>query len=175
MTLVIKSANHDEETLVDKEIYHKLNNGLKVLVILISCLGAYTVIMISELYGPDIFIFPFPSKETVTSTSDIYLGSVNGIVIGSDDSPINGASVSIYKQMGLIDSAVKNAGYFSSLVTKSDGSYVFTDASNLYAPSGVYKFEVTYPDNTVQTIDNYAVWPSSSSSYDIKANLLQFE
>lgn len=170
MTLVIKSANHDEETLVDKEIYHKLNNGLKVLVILISCLGAYTVIMISELYGPDIFIFPFPSKETVTSTSDIYLGSVNGIVIGSDGSPINGASVSIYKQMGLIDSAVKNAGYFSSLVTKSDGSYVFTDA-----PSGMYKFEVTYPDNTVQTIDNYAVWPSSSSSYDIKANLLQFE
>ena len=68
--------------------------------------------------------------------------------------------------MGLIDSAV----YFSSLVTKSDGSYVFTDV-----PSGVYKFEVTYPDNTVQTIDNYAVWPSSSSSYDIKANLLQFE
>lgn len=169
MTLVIKSAKHDEETLVDKEIYHKLNNGLKVLVILISCLGAYTVIMISELYGPDIFIFPFPSKETVTSTSDIDLGSVNGIVIGSDGSPINGASVSIYKQMGLIDSAVKNAGYFSSLVTKSDGSYVFTDV-----PSGVYKFEVTYPDNTVQTIDNYAVWPSSSSSYDIKANLLQF-
>ena len=170
MTLVIKSAKHDEETLVDKEIYHKLNNGLKFLVILISCLGAYTVIMISELYGPDIFIFPFPSKETVASTSDIDLGSVIGIVIGSDGSPINGASVSIYKQMGLIDSAVKNAGYFSSLVTKSDGSYIFTDV-----PSGVYKFEVTYPDNTVQTIDNYAVWPSSSSSYDIKANLLQFE
>lgn len=41
MTLVIKSAKHDEETLIDKEIDHKLNNGLKVLVILISCLGAY--------------------------------------------------------------------------------------------------------------------------------------
>jgi hypothetical protein len=170
LTLVIKSARHDEATLVDKEIHHKLNTGLKVLIILISCLGAYTVIMISELYGPTIFITPFSSKETVTSTSDIDLGSVNGIVIGSDGSPVNGASVVIYKQMGLIDSAVKNAGYSSSLVTNSDGSYIFKGV-----PSGVYKFEVTYPDNTVQTIDNYAVWPSSSSSYDIKANLLQFE
>jgi hypothetical protein len=170
MTLVIKSARHDKATPVDKEIYHKLNTGLKVLIILISCLGAYTVIMISELYGPTIFITPFSSKETVTSTSDIDLGSVNGIVIGSDGSPVNGASVVIYKQMGLIDSAVKNAGYSSSLVTNSDGSYVFTGV-----PSGVYKFEVTYPDNTVQKIDNYAVWPSSSSSYDIKANLLQTE
>ena len=170
MIVFTKSSICDEKMLVDNEIYHKLNTALTVLIILISCLGVFTAIMISELYGLTIFIPTFSSKETVTSKSDIDLGSVNGIVIGSDGSPINGASVSIYKQMGLIDSAVKNAGYFSSLVTKSDGSYVFTDV-----PSGVYKFEVTYPDNTVQTIDNYAVWPSSSSSYDIKANLLQFE
>jgi hypothetical protein len=152
--------------LVDKEIYHKLNTGLTVLII-ISCLGAFTVIMISELYGPPIFITPFSSKVTVTSLSDIDLGSVSGNVIGPDGSPVDGASVVIYKQMGLIDSAVKNAGYSSSVVTKFDGSFVFDGL-----PSGVYKFEVTYPDNTIQTLDSYAVWPSSSSSYDFKANLL---
>ena len=166
MTLVTKSARHDEKMLVDKEISHKLNSGLTVLIILICCLGAYTVIMISELYGPTIFKTPFSFKETLTSTSDIDLGSVKGFVIGSDGSLVDGASVVVYKQMGLINSEVKDAGYSSSVVTNSDGSYVFTGL-----PSGVYKFEVTYPDNTIQTLDNYAVWPSSSSSYDIKANL----
>jgi hypothetical protein len=170
MTLVTKSAKYDEKTLVDKEIYYKVGNGLKVLIILISCLGAYTVIMISEIYGPAIFITQFSSKETITYMSDIDLGSVNGFVIGSDGSPISGASVGIYMQMGLIDSTVKDADYSSSLVTGSDGSYVFTDI-----PSGGYKFVVTYPDNIVQTIDNYAIWPSSSSIFDIKTNLLLTE
>jgi Carboxypeptidase regulatory-like domain len=136
-----------------------------VLIILISCLGAFTVIMISELYWSSNFITPFSSKETVTSMSDIDLGSVSGFVIGPDDSPVDGASLVVYKQMGLIiDSAVKNAGYSSSVVTKSNGSYIFDGL-----PSGVYKFEVTYPDYTIQTLDNYAIWPSSSSSYDLKA------
>ena len=166
MTLVTKSARHDEKMLVDKEISHKVNSGLTVLIILISCLGTYTVIMISELYGPTIFKTPFSFKETLTSTSDIDLGSVKGFVSGSDGSLVDGASVVVYKQMGLINSEVKDAGYSSSVVTNSDGSYVFTGL-----PSGVYRFEVTYPDNTIQTLDNYAVWPSSSSSYDIKANL----
>lgn len=170
MILVTKSAKHDEKMLVDKEIYHRLNTGLTVIVVLISCLGAFTVIMISELYGPTVSITPFSSKETVRSSSDIDLGSVNGFVIGSDGSPGDGASVVVYRQMGLIDSAVKNMGYSSSVVTNSDGSYVFAGL-----PSGVYKFEVTYPDNTIRTLDNYAVWPSSSSSYDIKANLLPTE
>ena len=165
MILATKSARHDEKLLVDKEIYHKLNIGLTVLIILISCLGAFTVIM---MYGPPIFLTPFSSKVTVTSLSDIDLGSVNGFIIGTDGSPVDGASVVVYKQMGLIDSAVKNAGYSSSVVTKFDGSYIFNGL-----PSGVYKFEVTYPDNTIQTLDNYAVWPSSSSSYDLKANLLR--
>ena len=59
MTLVTKRARHDEKMLVDQEISHKLNTGLTVLIILISCLGAFTVIMISELYGPIIFMTPF--------------------------------------------------------------------------------------------------------------------
>jgi Carboxypeptidase regulatory-like domain len=167
MTLVTKPARHDEKMLVDQEISHKLNTGLTVLIILISCLGSFTVIMISELYGPIIFLAPFSSKETVTSTSDKDLGSVKGFVISSDSSPVDGASVVAYKQMELINSEVKNVGYSSSVVTNSDGSYLFTDL-----PSGVYKFEVIFPDNTIQKLDNYAVWPSSSSSYDIKENLL---
>ncbi|MGH9979879.1 MAG: carboxypeptidase-like regulatory domain-containing protein [Nitrososphaeraceae archaeon] len=167
MTLVTKSAKDDEKMLVDQEISHKLKTGSTVLVILINCLGAYTVIMISELYGPIISIAPISFKETVTSTPDIDLGSVKGLVIGSDGSPVDGTSVVAYKQMGLINSEVKNAGYSSSVVTKSDGSYLFTGL-----PSRVYKFEVTFSDNTIQILDNYAVWPSSSSSYDIKENLL---
>jgi hypothetical protein len=123
--------------------------------------------MISELYGPIIFMAPFSFKETVTPTSDKDLGSVKGFVIGSDGSPVDGASVVAYNQMGLINSEVKNVGYSSSVVTNSDGSYLFTGL-----PSGVYKFEVIFPDNTIQKLDNYAVWPSSSSSYDIKENLL---
>jgi hypothetical protein len=56
-------------------------------------------------------------------------------------------------------------GYSSSAIADSDDSFVLDSL-----PSGVYKFTVTYPDNTVYTLDNYAVWPSSSSSYTIKAN-----
>ena len=39
---------------------------------------------------------------------------MSGFIIGTDGSPVDGASVVVYKQMGLINSAVKNAGYSSS-------------------------------------------------------------
>jgi hypothetical protein len=74
--------------------------------------------------------------------------------------PIEGASVVIYKHMPLIYSADKNAGYIDYVLTESDGSYSFDGL-----PSGVYRFTVTYPDRDVRIIDNYAVWPGSSSSY----------
>ena len=32
-------------------------------------------------------------------------------------------------------------------------------------PSDVYKITVTHPTGANQTINNYAVWPSSGSSY----------
>ena len=66
----------------------------------------------------------------------------------------------IYKHMGLATSADKSAGYSTSVMTESDGSYSFNSL-----PSGVYRFTVTYPDAVIQTIENYAVSPSSSSSY----------
>ena len=90
----------------------------------------------------------------------IDLGSVNGLVMSSDGLPVDGALVVIYKHMGLANSADESAGYSTSVMTESDGSYSFDSL-----PSGVYKFTVTYPDTVVQTIDNYAVSPSSSSSY----------
>jgi Carboxypeptidase regulatory-like domain len=166
MTLFTKHARHDEKMLIDQEISHKLKTGLTVLIILISCLGSFTVIMISGLHGPNIFMAPFSFKGTVTSTPD-NLGSVKGFVISSDGLPVEGVSIVAYKQMELINSEVKNIVYSSSVVTNSDGSYLFNDL-----PSGVYKFEVIFPDNTIQKLDSYAVWPSLSSSYDIKENPL---
>jgi hypothetical protein len=65
--------------------------------------------------------------------------------------------------MGLIDSADKNPGYSASISTNSGGAYLYEGL-----PSGVYKFTVKYRDGDVQTIDSYAVWPSSSSSYVFK-------
>ena len=87
-------------------------------------------------------------------------GSVSGLVTSTDGLPVSGASVLVYKHMGLADSADMNSGYHTSATTKSDGSYSF---NNL--PSGVYYFTVTYPDGKIQRIGNYAVWPGSSTSY----------
>jgi hypothetical protein len=114
------------------------------------------------MYGSNIFTKPRSSEEVAPtiSTPAIDLGSVTGFVTSSGGLPISGASIQVYKHMGLIDSADKNQGYSTSVITESDGSYSFNDL-----PSGLYKFTVTYPDGVVQTIDNYAVWPSSSSSY----------
>lgn len=101
--------------------------------------------------------FAPPPSSTVPVTD---LGSIMGFVRSSDGLPIEGASVVIYKHMGLIYSADRNAGYIEYVITESDGSYSFDGL-----PSGVYKLTVTYPDRVVQIIDNYAVWPSSGSSY----------
>ncbi len=97
-----------------------------------------------------------PSSEKLAT----YLGSVSGFVISSDSTPIDEASIVAHKNMGLTNSADKNAGYFASVVTESDGSFVLSDL-----PSGVYKITVTHPTGAIQTINNYAVWPSSASSY----------
>ena len=74
--------------------------------------------------------------------------------------PVDGASIVAYKSIGLVNSVDKNAGHFASVATESDGSFVLSDL-----PSGVYKITVTHPTGAIQTINNYAVWPSSASSY----------
>jgi hypothetical protein len=152
MTLSTKPRHEEEKKLLDKELIHRLNTDTAILIALTSCIGVATAIIISPLFGPT----P-PSPSTVPSAD---LGSVMGFVMSSNGLPVDGATVVIYKHMGLIYSADKNAGYIDYVITESDGSYSFDGL-----PSGVYRFTVTYPDRVVQIINNYAVWPSSSSSY----------
>ena len=143
---------------------HKLNIQIVYLTILISCVGIITAIIVSTMYGPTLITSPFSSSSSSEEiTSAIDLGSVSGFVMSSDGLPVNGASVHVYKKMGLANSVDKNAGHSTSVVTKLDGSYTLDSL-----PSGVYRFAVTYPNNIVQTINNYAVWPSTSSSYIFK-------
>ena len=155
MILSMKPRHKEEKKLLDKELVHRLNAETAILIVLTSCLGVATAIIISLISG-----FTPPSSSTETSLPATDHGSITGFVMSSDGLPVEGASVVIYKHMGLIYSADKNAGYIEYVITESDGSYSFDGL-----PSGVYRFTVTYPDRVVQIIDNYAVWPSSSSSY----------
>ena len=154
------APQHDEKNLVEKELCHKLNKQITIFIILISCLGAVTATLISVAYGSSTFITLFSSLESTASPLTRDLGSVSGFVTSSNSIPVDRASIVAYKSMGLAHSAEKNAGYSTFVVTESDGSFVLSDL-----PSGVYKITVTHPNGAIQTIDNYAVWPSSGSSY----------
>jgi hypothetical protein len=155
MILSFYPRHQEEKNLLDKELVHRLNANTAILIVLTSCFGVATAIIISLMPG-----FTPPSSFTVTSVRTTDFGSVTGFVMNSDGLPVEGASVIIHKHMGLIYSTDKNAGYTDYVITESDGSYSFGGL-----PSGVYRFTVTYPDRVIQIIDNYAVWPSSSSSY----------
>jgi Carboxypeptidase regulatory-like domain len=155
MILSMKPRHEEEKKLLDKKLVHRLNSDTAILIVLTSCFGVVTAIIISLMPG-----FTPPSSSTVTSVPTTDLGSVTGFVMSSNGLPVEGASVVINKHMGLVYSADKNTGYIEYVITESDGSYSFDGL-----PSAVYRFTVTYPDKVVQIIDNYAVWPSSSSSY----------
>ena len=181
MTLSIK-PQYDAKKLVEKELHHPdLNTAAVFLTILISCLAVITVVIIFATYGSMLFTSPMsiptidpgltglsrgpislPSAEIESTNPISYtdLGSVNGFVMSSEGLPVDGASVAIYKHMGLANSADKSPGYSTTIMTESDGSYSFNSL-----PSGVYRIAVTYPDAVIQTIENYAISPSSSSTY----------
>jgi hypothetical protein len=57
---------------------------------------------------------------------------------------------------------VKEGGYTTNSFVKIDGTY------SIRVPSGVYKITVAFSDGTNQIIENYAIWPGSSSSFDFK-------
>ena len=160
MTLSIKHQ-HDAKKLVEKESHHPdLNTAVVFLTILISCLAVITLVVIFATYGSMLFTSPtaiptiepgftsnsreslsLSSEEVAPAIPNIDLGSVNGFVMNSDDLPVDGASVAVYKHTGLANSADMNAGHSTSVITDSNGSYSFDGL-----PSGVYKFIVTYPD-----------------------------
>jgi hypothetical protein len=155
MTLSIKPRHKEEKKLLDKELVRRLNTDAVILIVLTSCIGVVTAIIASLMPG-----FTPPLSFTEPSSPATDLGSIAGFVMSSDGVPVEGTSVVIYKHTPLIYSADKNAGYIDYVLTESDGSYSFDEL-----PSGVYRFTVTYPDRVVQIIDNYAVWPGSSSSH----------
>ncbi len=161
MMLAIKSAAYD------KESQYKLSSIEIIKIVLGASLGIGTIFAISSIYTSATTPLPSPqsSEEIILTIPVTDLGSVNGFVIGSSGLPVSGASLLVYKHMGLTGSADKNPGYSTSVTTNSDGAYSLNDL-----PSGLYKFTVTYPDGVVQIIDNYAVWPSSSSSFAFRAN-----
>ena len=160
MTIYI---NAFESSFDERRIIARDYTIVVILMILAGSFGFSTIVAIPAMYRSSFFTNPLSSEEVAPALPNIDLGSVNGFVMSSDDLPVDGASVAVYKHTGLIDSADMNAGHSTSVITDSDGSYSFDGL-----PSGVYKFIVTYPDSTIQTIDNYAVWPSSSSSYVFK-------
>ncbi len=103
-----------------------------------------------------------PRTISVMRQPSFDLGTVEGKVIGPAGLPAIGASVIAEKEGGVITSVVKEEGYTANSFVTVDGSYSFN------VPSGVYKITVAFPDGTNQIIENYAIWPSSSSSFDFK-------
>lgn len=94
--------------------------------------------------------------------SSIDFGTLEGKVIGPTGLPAVGASVIAEKYLEVITSVVKEGGYTTNSFVKIDGTY------SIRVPSGVYKITVAFPDGTNQIIEDYAIWPSSSSSFDFK-------
>jgi Carboxypeptidase regulatory-like domain len=88
------------------------------------------------------------------------MGKVSGFITGSSGSPVQGASIVIYKHEAFPTSD-QRGGYSKFMATDSNGQY-----SSSEIPSGVYRVTVTYPGGESNVIENYAVWPSSSSSYN---------
>ena len=85
-------------------------------------------------------------------------GTLEGKVLGPTELPAIGASVTAQEELGVINSVVKEGGYTTNSFLTVDGSF------SIKIPSGVYQI----PDGTNQIIENYAVWPSSESSFNFE-------
>jgi hypothetical protein len=99
---------------------------------------------------------------SMTQHPSIDFGTLEGKVFGPTGLPVVGASVIAEKDLGVITSVVKEGGSTVNSFVKIDGTHSFN------VPSGVYKITVAFPDGTNQIIETYAIWPSSSSSFDFK-------
>ena len=163
MTLATKSVH-------DKDSQYNLSSIATIAIILAACLGIGATIAISTFITTTSIPSPQFSEEIASAIPITDVGSVNGFVISPSGLPVSGASLLVYKHMGLTGSTDNSPGYSSSVTTNSNGAYSLNDL-----PSGLYKFTVTYPNGVVQTINNYAVWPSSSTSYNFGSNSLLTE
>jgi hypothetical protein len=103
-----------------------------------------------------------PRTTSTTRQPSFDLGTVEGKVIGPTGLPAIGASVIAEKEGEVITSVVKEGGHSANSFVTVDGSHGFN------IPSGIYKITVALPDGTNQIIENYAIWPSSFSSFDFK-------
>jgi hypothetical protein len=103
--------------------------------------------------------FLHSSASSLTSAD---IGRISGQVTGPFGLPAVGASVIAYKQDGLPSSIEKSPGFTTNSIILVNGQYAFS------LPSGLYRITVAYPDGKNQLIDNYAVWPGSDTSLDLK-------
>jgi hypothetical protein len=104
----------------------------------------------------------FKSSSSISSLPSTDFGKVEGYVNGPTGLPAVGTSVIAYKEIGVIDSVQKEGCFTASSFVSVDGKYSFS------LPSGVYRVTVAYPDGTNDVINNYAIWPGSSSSFDFE-------
>jgi hypothetical protein len=122
--------------------------------------------------GLGLIIYPTEQKLSPQSSAhqsisaapktSIDFGTLEGKVLGPTGLPAIGASVIAQKELGVITSIVKEGGFTGNSSVTADRSYSFN------VPSSIYKITVAFPDGTNQMVENYAIWPSSSSSYDFQ-------
>jgi hypothetical protein len=147
----------------DKKNNNNINN-YKTIIYTLTAIAGIAIITGFILSGGT-----FPNINTQSSSSPVSSqaspadnGRVSGQVTGPFGLPAVGASVIAYKQDGLPSSIEKSPGFTTNSIIPVNGQYAF----NL--PSGLYRITVAYPDGKNQIIDNYAVWPGSDTSLDLK-------
>lgn len=139
--------NRSKNRLISNSSY---KTTIYALIAIAGVASLVNLIVSGGIMMPDTNIIP-PSSSILKQISDY--GTLNGEVTGQ--SAAVGASVTVYKIAGLVDSVEKSAGYTENSVISPDGHFVFK------LPSGVYRITVAYPDGKDQIIENYAVWPGS--------------
>lgn len=141
-----------------------INNSLKTAIcILIATAGVASLVNLvvnGDIIMPNAGMFLPPISSILKQTSDY--GTINGAVTSqSAAAAINGGSITVYKVVGLVDSLEKSAGYTETSVISPAGHFMFK------LPSGVYRIIAVYADGKDQSIENYAVWPSSHTSLNL--------